>query len=49
MTPYPSPYPSPDPSNTYRYVALMPDQWQVIAVALLLLVFGAGVLLAVKL
>ena len=48
MTPYPSPYPSPDAGNTYRYVALMPDQWQVIAVALLIVVFVAGIMLAVK-
>jgi len=48
-TPTPSPTPTPDPSTVIHMAALATDQWQYIACAVALVVFVAGVILAVKL
>lgn len=49
MTPTPTPDPTmtPDPSAVTA-VQFVPEQWQYIAVALCIVVFAVGVLLAVK-
>lgn len=51
-TPYPDPSASPSPSDSSvdmtQLIQMIPEQWQILAVALALLVFTAGVLLAVK-
>lgn len=56
VTPTPTPTPTPvetiapvvqDP-NFVQLVGIIPEQWQIVAVALALIVFTAGVLLAVK-
>jgi len=54
-TPDPSPVPDPtstplpDPADVVHLVHMAPDQWQFLALALLLVVFSLGVIVAVKL
>ncbi|MFC4244749.1 hypothetical protein ACFOYW_15350 [Gryllotalpicola reticulitermitis] len=50
MTPTPTPVPTADPIAVAHVIAtLPPDQWQFIALAIVIVVFAVGVLIAVKL
>lgn len=45
----PTPTGTPDPGTVVQVVQLAPDEWQFIALAIVLVVFSIGVLVAVKL
>ena len=48
-SPSPTPVPSTDPATVVHLAQLAPEQWQFVALGILVVVFVAGVLLAVKL